>query len=77
MGEKSVKLGFAENFMLSGAAAAISKTASAPIERVKLLIQNQEEMIKQERLDKPYKGIIDCIARTYKTEGILPFWRSI
>ena len=35
------KLGFAENFMLSGVAAGGSKTAAAPIERVKLLVQNQ------------------------------------
>ena len=41
------KLGFAENFMLSGVAAGVSKTAAAPIERVKLLVQNQDEMIKQ------------------------------
>ena len=43
------KLGFAENFMLSGVAAGVSKTAAAPIERVKLLVQNQDEMIKQVR----------------------------
>ena len=41
------KLSFAENFALSGCAAVISKTAAAPIERIKLLIQNQDEMIKQ------------------------------
>ena len=41
------KLSFAENFALSGCAAVVSKTAAAPIERVKLLIQNQDEMIKQ------------------------------
>lgn len=70
------KLGFAENFMLSGAAAVISKTAAAPIERVKLLVQNQDEMMKQGRLDKPYGGVIDCTARTFRTEGLLPFWRG-
>lgn len=70
------KLGFAENFMLSGVAAAVSKTAAAPIERVKLLVQNQHEMIKQGRLDKPYGGVIDCTARTFKAEGIIPFWRG-
>ena len=43
------KLGFFENFMLSGVAAGVSKTAAAPIERVKLLVQNQDEMIKQVR----------------------------
>ena len=69
-------LGFAENFGLSGAAAIISKTAAAPIERVKLLIQNQEEMLKTGRLDRPYKGVIECFVRTFKTEGVLPFWRG-
>lgn len=64
------KLGFAENFALSGAAAVISKTAAAPIERVKLLVQNQDEMIKAGRLTEPYKGVIDCTLRTYRTEGL-------
>lgn len=72
----SKKLGFAENFALSGAAAVISKTAAAPIERVKLLVQNQNEMIKAGRLSEPYKGVIDCTVRTFQTEGILPFWRG-
>merc|ERR1712180_372403 len=70
------KLGFAENFMLSGVAAGVSKTAAAPIERVKLLVQNQDEMIKQGRLDKPYNGVVDCTMRVLKTEGVYPFWRG-
>nr|KAG5710254.1 hypothetical protein BaRGS_008970 [Batillaria attramentaria] len=72
----SSQLGFFENFILSGAAAVISKTAAAPIERIKLLVQNQDEMIKAGRLSEPYKGVIDCTLRTFKTEGILPFWRG-
>jgi len=70
------KLGFAENFALSGVAAVVSKTAAAPIERVKLLVQNQDEMIKQGKLTEPYKGVIDCTMRTLKTEGLIPFWRG-
>merc|ERR1719372_3151 len=70
------KLGFAENFALSGVAAVVSKTAAAPIERVKLLVQNQDEMIKQGILDRPYKGVIDCTARTFQNEGLVPFWRG-
>jgi len=70
------KLGFAENFMLSGVAAGVSKTAAAPIERVKLLVQNQDEMIKQGRLDRPYTGVLDCCSRVLKTEGVYPFWRG-
>ena len=70
------QLHFVENFGLSGAAAIISKTAAAPIERVKLLVQNQDEMLKAGRLDTPYKGVIDCTVRTYKAEGFLSFWRG-
>jgi len=70
------KLGFFESFMLSGVAAGVSKTAAAPIERVKLLVQNQDEMIKQGRLDKPYNGVLDCTKRVLATEGVYPFWRG-
>merc|ERR1712105_438930 len=70
------KLGFAENFALSGVAAVVSKTAAAPIERIKLLVQNQDEMIRQSRLDKPYNGVIDCTVRTVKSEGVYPLWRG-
>merc|ERR1712179_883443 len=70
------KLGFAENFALSGCAAVISKTAAAPIARIKLLVQNQDEMIKAGRLSEPYKGVIDCTVKTFKSEGLLPFWRG-
>jgi len=75
-GDKKYKLSFVENFALSGAAAVISKTAAAPIERVKLLVQNQDEMIKQGKLAEPYKGVVDCTMKTLKSEGILPFWRG-
>jgi len=76
MGDKTFKISFAENFALSGVAAVISKSVAAPIERVKLLVQNQDEMIKQGKLTEPYKGVIDCTTRTMKTEGFLPFWRG-
>ncbi|KEG06816.1 putative ADP,ATP carrier protein 1, mitochondrial precursor, putative,ADP/ATP translocase 1 [Trypanosoma grayi] len=74
--EKLPKLGFFEEFMVGGVAAGVAKTVAAPIERVKLLVQNQGEMIKQGRLDKPYNGVIDCFARTMKTEGVYSLWRG-
>lgn len=67
---------FMVDFLMGGVSAAVSKTAAAPIERVKLLIQNQDEMIKVGRLSEPYKGITDCFARTIKDEGVLSLWRS-
>jgi len=76
MGGDSKKLSFVENFLLAGVAAGVSKTAAAPIERIKLLVQNQDEMIKQGRLDKPYNGVLDCLRRVLATEGVYPLWRG-
>ncbi|ORC92512.1 putative ADP,ATP carrier protein 1, mitochondrial precursor, putative,ADP/ATP translocase 1 [Trypanosoma theileri] len=74
--EKLPKLGFFEEFMVGGVAAGVAKTAAAPIERIKLLVQNQGEMIKQGRLDKPYAGVVDCFTRTVQTEGVYSLWRG-
>lgn len=72
----SGKLGFAESFFLSGTAAAISKTGAAPIERVKLLLQNQNELLKQGKLTEGYSGVKDCVTRTLRHEGFVSFWRG-
>jgi solute carrier family 25 (adenine nucleotide translocator) protein 4/5/6/31 len=61
---------------MGGVSAAVAKTAAAPIERVKLLIQNQDEMIKQQRLSRKYDGIAECFSRTAREEGIISFWRG-
>jgi len=67
---------FAIDFLMGGVSAAVSKTAAAPIERVKLLIQNQDEMLKTGRLTEPYKGIADCFVRVTKEEGVVSLWRG-
>ncbi|AIN97359.1 ADP/ATP translocase, putative [Leishmania panamensis] len=74
--QSTPKLGFWEEFMISGVAAGAAKTAAAPIERVKLLVQNQGEMIKQGTLDRPYTGVVNCLTRTMKTEGLYSLWRG-
>jgi solute carrier family 25 (adenine nucleotide translocator) protein 4/5/6/31 len=68
--------GFVVDFLMGGVSAAVSKTAAAPIERVKLLIQNQDEMLKAGRLDRKYNGIVDCFSRTSKSEGVMSLWRG-
>jgi solute carrier family 25 (adenine nucleotide translocator) protein 4/5/6/31 len=70
------KLGFYEDFLLGGVAAGISKTAAAPIERIKLLVQNQDEMLKTGKLDKPYGGVVDRFNRVSHEEGVLALWRG-
>jgi len=67
---------FAIDFLMGGVSAAVSKTAAAPIERVKLLIQNQDEMLKSGRLDRPYGGIGECFSRVIKEEGFMSLWRG-
>ena len=67
---------FLADFLMGGISAAVSKTAAAPIERVKLLIQNQDEMIKAGRLARRYDGIGECFRRTISDEGFLSLWRG-
>ncbi|TCD69925.1 hypothetical protein EIP91_005749 [Steccherinum ochraceum] len=67
---------FLTDFLMGGVSAAVAKTSAAPIERIKLLVQNQDEMIKQGRLATPYKGVVDCFARTYRDEGLVSLWRG-
>jgi len=77
MGEGSeVKTGnFALDFLLGGVSAAVSKTAVAPIERIKLLLQTQDANAKISG-EKKYKGIVDCMVRVPKEEGFSAFWRG-
>lgn len=74
--KKLVKLSFIEDFMLSGTAAVTSKTIAAPIERVKMVIQNQDEMIKKGTLERKFTGIGDCFMWINKNEGFAAFWKS-
>jgi len=76
LGTWSKKLTFYESFLIGGIAAGISKTAAAPIERVKLLVQNQDEMLKTGRLSEPYKGVIDCFSKVIRQEGFINLWRG-
>ena len=69
-------MGFFLDFMMGGVSAAVSKTAAAPIERIKLLLQNQDEMIKQGRLKFPYQGLLECTSRVVMEEGFLSLWRG-
>lgn len=77
MGESSASTGkgFFVDFMIGGCSAAISKTAVAPIERVKLLLQVQDAS-KHITAENKYKGIGDCFKRVYTEQGFASFWRG-
>ncbi|KAL8498983.1 hypothetical protein ACS0TY_022080 [Phlomoides rotata] len=53
-------------------------TIVAPIERAKLLLQTQESNIAilEGGPHRRFKGMVDCIVRTVREEGILSLWRG-
>ncbi|EDL35135.1 ADP/ATP translocase 4 [Mus musculus] len=66
---------FSKDLLAGGVAAAVSKTAVAPIERVKLLLQVQASS-KQISPEARYKGMLDCLVRIPREQGFLSYWRG-
>ncbi|XP_053970604.1 ADP/ATP translocase 2-like [Hylaeus volcanicus] len=66
---------FLIDFLAGGISAAVSKTAVAPLERVKLLLQVQATS-RQIRPEQRYKGMMDAFVRIPKETGVLSFWRG-
>ncbi|XP_053657747.1 ADP,ATP carrier protein 2 [Anopheles marshallii] len=66
---------FLKDFAAGGISAAISKTAVAPIERVKLLLQVQHISKQIAEADR-YKGMVDCFVRIPREQGFSAFWRG-
>ncbi len=68
---------FLISFMAGGVSGAVAKTCTAPIERVKLLIQTQDanpKIISGEVAR--YTGIVDCFTRVASEQGVKAFWRG-
>ncbi|CAJ0571505.1 unnamed protein product, partial [Mesorhabditis spiculigera] len=66
---------FARDILAAGSAATISKTAVAPLERVKILLQVQysHKDIKQ---GQRYKGILDALVRVPREQRFWSLWRG-
>lgn len=65
-------MSFAKDFLAGGISAAVSKTAVAPIERVKLLLQVQHAS-KQIAKENQYKGM--CMSSHFSEMAkIIPFF---
>jgi solute carrier family 25 (adenine nucleotide translocator) protein 4/5/6/31 len=68
---------FLKDFAAGGISVAIAKTCTAPIERVKLIIQTQDANPKIISGEVPrYTGIVNCFTRVYSEQGLGAFWRG-
>mmetsp|Transcript_18815 Transcript_18815/g.33954 ORF Transcript_18815/g.33954 Transcript_18815/m.33954 type:complete len:317 (+) Transcript_18815:567-1517(+) len=68
---------FLLNFLAGGVSGAVAKTCTAPIERVKLLIQTQDANPKIISGEVPrYTGIVNCFTRVAAEQGVSAFWRG-
>lgn len=62
--------------MMGGVSAAVSKTMAAPIELIKLRLQNMDAMLKSGALETPYTGIGDVAKRVVSEEGTKALWKG-
>merc|ERR1711959_268932 len=68
---------FLIDFAAGGVSGAVSKTITAPIERVKLVIQTQDANPKIKSGEVPrYTGIGNCFSRIHSEQGMGAFWRG-
>jgi solute carrier family 25 (adenine nucleotide translocator) protein 4/5/6/31 len=72
-----IALAFAVDFAAGGISGAVAKTATAPIEVVKLKLQTQDanpDIISGK--EKKYTGIVNAFTRISSEQGIKAFWRG-
>ena len=62
-------------FFAGGTAGAIARTASAPLDRIKLLFQVQAMASSGVQQGSGYLNIGQATMKIYKEEGILAFWK--
>eukprot|EP01018_Ginkgo_biloba_P020963 Gb_12094 [translate_table: standard] len=77
MSREAAWTNFPRDLMAGALMGGVAHTIVAPIERAKLLLQTQESNLaitggKHRR----FKGMLDCILRTARDEGVLSLWRG-
>ena len=69
-------MNFHRDLMAGAVMGGVVHTIVAPIERAKLLLQTQESNLAIGRGNRRFKGMLDCLVRIVREEGILSLWRG-
>jgi hypothetical protein len=68
---------FPRDLMMGAIMGGLAYTMVAPVERAKLLLQTQDSnMVVMDGKHPRYKGLMDCIVRIARNEGIVSLWRG-
>jgi hypothetical protein len=68
---------FPRDLMMGAIMGGVAYTMVAPVERAKLLLQTQDSnMVVMDGKHPRYKGLMDCIVRIARNEGIVSLWRG-
>lgn len=72
-----VAVDFGVSFIISGILAIIFRTVTAPVERVKLILQTQASSHQIGNTKRsPYSGILNALVRIPKEQGFASLWRG-
>lgn len=47
-----------------------------PLELIKTRLQTTKELVSAGKLRENYKGVIDCLKKVFKNEGLKCFWKG-
>jgi len=57
--------------------ASYTRIVTVPFERVKSLLQVQDELVRTGRLSETYSGPIDCFQKIVQNEGLFGIWKGL
>jgi solute carrier family 25 (mitochondrial adenine nucleotide translocator), member 4/5/6/31 len=67
---------FITDMLMGGTSGVLAKTACAPLERVKILLQTQQGGKMLPGGVVPYRGFLDAMVRVPREQGVMSFWRG-
>ncbi|KAK3825026.1 MAG: mitochondrial carrier domain-containing protein [Benniella sp.] len=68
--------GYLKGVLVAYLGVAVSRFSVAPLERIKLILQTQNELVRIGQFSGSYSGFFDCFSQVVAQEGPLSLWRG-